>query len=187
MAAIPDPVTDPTDVRSLVPRVRRALDSAGNTTVLTDDEVVALTADAIAAVIFYTGGQSLAFGYQLIVTERDEVYLAPIAWKTDTELTPEAQTVVAAQAALDRLFTRLSEIKVSETLRDEGQEWSYQLSASMLTKQIDVLVKMRDDALARVAAQNAMYDRYVTYLAGWDEQLLELVALRYIPNLALGV
>lgn len=173
-------VDDERDLRSLVPRVRRALEGPGATAVtskLTDDEIVALTADAIADVILYTGGSDL-FGYQLEVTSRDEHYLAPNGWATDVELTLPAQSLVVAQAALGHLFQRLSDVKTAETIRDEGQEWSYQISASVITKQIDLLTRLRDEALAQVA-QEPMFDRYVTYLASCDERLYSLVAWNY--------
>lgn len=171
------PVEDTRDLRSLVPRVRRALEGPGATAVtsdLDDDMIVALTADAIAAVILYTGGSD-AFGYTLEVTSRDAYYQAPNGWATDVELTLPAQSVVVAQAALSHMFTQLQEAKTAETIRDEGQEWSYQISASVLTKKIDLLTRLRDDALAQLAAAEPMFDRYVTYLAGCDERLCSLL------------
>jgi hypothetical protein len=65
-------VTDARDVRTLIPRVRRALDGPAATSpladasTLTDDEVTAVIADAIADILLYTGG-STVFGHTLEV------------------------------------------------------------------------------------------------------------------------
>lgn len=171
-----DPVEDLRDVRTLIPRIRRALDGPFEDTpigaILNDTQAAAIIADAIADVILYTG-QNDVFGYQLEVTERDQHYNAPIGWRTDTEMSMAAQSVVVTQAAINYFFQRLKDTKVSETIRDEGGEWSYALSANVLTKQLDLLVKLRDAALESI--QGPIFDSYVSFLAVRDAQTAAVI------------
>lgn len=173
-------VADTRDVRTLIPRVRRALDgpaatsALADTTTLTDDEVTAVIADAIADILLYTGG-SAVFGHLLEVVARDPFYLAPVAWRTDTELTLAEGSVVAAQAAINFFFHKLQGIKVEETISNERQTWTYKLSAQLLTNQFQMLTKARDAALAEVAAQHAVPEAYISFIGARDACVAQLI------------
>jgi hypothetical protein len=169
-----DGVTDLRDLRTLIPRVRRALEGPTTnalSTTLNDDAAEAVIADAVADVILYSHGS--IFGYTLEVTARDSRYSAPVAWRTDKEMDVAAQSVVVAQAAINHLFHELKGAKIQETIRDEGGEWSYSLSAGVLTKQLDLLVRLRDEALA--AVQGPIFDSYVSFLAVRDATTARLI------------
>lgn len=177
-------VTDLRDTRVLIPRVRRALDgphatgSGAVANTLSDDEVNAIVADAIADVILNTGG---FFGKKLEVVARDEAYLAPIAWQTSAELTLDEQSVIAAQAAIGYFLNDLSAtLKTSETIRDEGREWTYSLSANLLRDRLNALMKLRDAALESLS-HTAALDSWVNLLHERDQ-----IATAYIEPFAEG-
>src|SRR4051794_27941745 len=120
------------DVRSLLPRVRRAVEgpfALPPELNLADAQVEALAADALADIILFTTG---LWGHKLIVAERDDATGAPLHWNIDPELSPEEESVVAAQAAIQYFFHAFRNMKVSETIRNEGREWSYTISANLL-------------------------------------------------------
>lgn len=163
---------DLTDVRVLIPRTRRALEGpfgsasgmAGAT--LSDTQVEALVADAIAEVILYTGG---LFGHQLIVAERDDNYGAPVKWRTDEQLTEAEGTVIVAEAALGHFYSTVKDMKVQESIANEGQSWSWSMSANAVTEWLKMLRDRRDSALAIVAQLNGIViDGFVSYLAVRD-------------------
>lgn len=165
-----DGVTDLSDIRVMIPRVRRALEGPGSTgpladsAVLTDGQVTALIADAIADIILYTGS---AFGHSLLATELDPFYMAPTAWETSEALTLTEQSVVVAQAALGYFFHRLQDVKVSEEISDEASTWKYQLSSTLIRDQMKMLQDARDRALASVG-EAQISDSYHSFLAERD-------------------
>lgn len=168
-------VTDPRDLRVLIPRARRAIDgptalsSAAVSTSLNDDELLGLVADAVGNVILLTGGSS-SFGYKLEVVSRDAYYLAPNSWRTDAEMIIEAQTAVIAQVAIDFFFVGIRNQFVSETIKDEGQEWTYDRSATLVRDQMKLLAEIRDRALTIIAETNQVPDAYLSYVAERDMQ-----------------
>lgn len=83
----------------------------------------------------------------LEVVSRDAFYLAPNAWRTDTELSLAEQSVVAAQAAMNYFFQKLQDLTVDETIKNEGEEWTTRLSVQLIGKQFDLLKEARDNAL----------------------------------------
>jgi hypothetical protein len=163
---------DLTDVRVLIPRVRRSLEGpfgsasgmAGAT--LEDAQVEALIADAIADVILYTGG---LFGHQLLVAARDPDYGAPTKWKTDEQLTEPEGTVIVAEAALRFFYQSVKDMKVQESIANEGQSWSWSMSANAVVEWLKMLKGRRDEALAIVSQLNGIViDGFTSYLAVRD-------------------
>lgn len=143
---------DVNDITVLIPRVRRAIEGpmASGADSLSDDELLTVVADAIANVIFYAEG---AFQHSLDVVDRDEQYNAPISWTVNPPLDEAEASVIAAQAALDYYFFSLRNLKTQETIKDEGSEWSYSLSATLLRDQIALLRAMRDRAIEALEAE----------------------------------
>lgn len=166
------------DLRSLIPPTRRAIDgptatsTAAPSTTLTDDQLVGLIADAVAEVIFFTGG---IFGHELQVTARDSTYNAPSEWAIDPELDESGKTVIVATAALNHFFYTLKDLKVAETIQDEGSQWSYQLSAQLLTERVRYLQKIRDAALEQVEAQNPISTGWVDLVHGRDRAIVHAI------------
>lgn len=172
------PVEDAADIRVLIPRTRRALEgpegsaSASVGSTLTDTEVTALIADAISNIILYSGSFFLK---TLEVTDRDENYMAPIAWKTSEPLTESEVTVVATQAALDFLFHRVVDMKTSERIRNEAQEWEWTKSAQLLTEWVKALKEARDRALIGLTRANPALDVYVSFLEVRDSHTAGII------------
>lgn len=173
--------TDLRDTRVLIPRVRRAIEGptavTGSAAVaeggLTDDQVNAVIADAIASIIFYSEG---LFGHTLEVSERDPDYLAPIAWLIDPALSDAEATVIAAQAALDHFYSFAKGLKVSEEITDEGQTWSYTISAQSLSDQIKGLRDDRDRALDILLASGIKAaDDWISTIALRDQQTSAMI------------
>jgi hypothetical protein len=168
---------DLTDVRVLIPRVRRAVDgptamsSGSATTTLNDDELVALIADSIAEVVLYEGD---LFGATLLVNGRDESYGAPNAWKTDRELTEPEQVVIASQAALHHFFNDLSNLKISERIDQGDRQWEYAISAQALRDRIAALQAARDRALEALGG-NEVFETYSSFLAVRDAATAALI------------
>lgn len=174
------PVTDLRDTRVLIPRVRRALlgphasGSAAPANSLSDEEVNGLVADAIADIVLYSGGSSV-FGHSLEVAERDGYYMAPVAWRTSEALSEDEGSVIVAQAALNYFLHEIKTLKTSERIADEGQEWEYQIGASVLTEQIKALQKARDEAIERLQSDNTVTEGYVNFLAVRDQHTASLI------------
>jgi hypothetical protein len=173
-----DPVTDLRDLRVLIPATRRAIDgpqatgSAAPSTTLTDEMVLNIIADATGELILLTAG---SLGYTLEVMERDDSYMAPIAWQTDKERTPDIDALITSQAAINYHFRRLVELKSSETMRDKDGEWSYTLSANVLRDWLKELAKFRDEALAALGRVKAPLDTYVSTVTERDRWVARIV------------
>jgi hypothetical protein len=160
------------NIRVLVPRVRRAVEGVGQVALLTDEQIKDLIADALATVILHTGG---VFGKQLLVAERDPVTNVPVEYETSESLTLPEGSVVAYQAAIDHFFFALRDLKVQESIRDEGQEWTYTLSATLIRDHLRYLQEQRDRALNEVGPTPVAYvdflherDRYVFHYGGQE-------------------
>jgi hypothetical protein len=125
----------------------QALGSGVGGSELGDDAINGVIADAVANLILFTGG---LFGHTLEVTERDEAYMAPSAWRVDPELSEAEASLVALQAALDYFFFALKGMKVSETIKDEATEWSYSVSANALTEFLKLLRSQRDQLIGAI-------------------------------------
>lgn len=154
----------------LIPRTRRAIAGPGgvlpaNVADLTDDQVKGLIADAVAEVVFYTGG---VFGHQLLVTGRDGTYNAPSEWAVDPPLEEEEATVIVASAALAYFFHEFRDLKVQETIANEGASWTYQLSANLVLEQMRMLRAQRDRALDQLSANNPLPTVWVNLLEARD-------------------
>jgi hypothetical protein len=144
------------DVRLLIPRTRRALQgpTGSGAVTLQDSQVRDLVADAIASVMWYAP----EWGKVLAVKEKE---ITP-------DLTLPEQTVVAAQAALDFFFHEFKDKKTSETIANEAQQWSYQLSAGVLQAQFNALVEARDRALDMIGGGGATFVAFSSFLHARD-------------------
>jgi hypothetical protein len=158
------------DVREFVPRVRRAIEGPQQIVppgqaAPTDDQLLALAADSIADIILLTAGQ---WPHKLTVSGRDPNTNFPNAWGVDPGLELEEESVIAAQAGITFFFHQFRDQKMSETIKNEGQEWQYQLSATLMRDQVKLLVDMRDAALAALRRRHPVLARYQSILAVRD-------------------
>lgn len=167
-----------TNIRVLVPRVRRALEGPASVPApfglgsLTDDEVRDVVADAMSDVILYNGS---LFGKDLVIAERDENSI-PTEYTTSDELTLPEGSVIAAQAALDYFVRSWSTLKTMESIADEAQTWEWQRSAQLLTAALKQLVADRDRALAAIAADEGIgTDSYTSFLSIRDRHVSAMI------------
>lgn len=171
-------VTDLRDTRVLIPRTRRALEgltaagSGFSTSTYDDDTVNAAVADAIASLLLYTGS---FFDKRLEVVERDEHYMAPIAWRTSEELTEPEQALVAIQATLNHVYVSLVGQKQAETIRKGDEEWTWSISASVLSERLKGLRADRDRALEQIAASGVALESYYSFIAERDGAISALI------------
>jgi hypothetical protein len=154
------------DVREIIPRVRRALEGPVPlvTGALTDDQLLAVTADAIADVILFTHGE---WGHTLTVaglTSDDPP--VPNEWEVDPALSPEDESIVAYQAAITYTFQTFKNLKTSERIKNEGQEWEYTTSATVMRDFLKALMQLRDEALSQ--SHSPVMARYASILAVRD-------------------
>lgn len=161
------------DLRSLIPAIRRAIDGPaadsfnGVSASMPDDQIKALAADAVSEIILLTGG---LFGHTLLVTARDSTYEAPSDWAIDPALEEDEKTLIVAQAALRFFFHKLRDVKVSETIRDEGAEWSYALSSTLIRDEMAYLQAARDAALKALETQHPIPIAYRSLIAERDHR-----------------
>lgn len=177
--SVSGPVTDLRDLRVLIPACRRAIDgptataSGSVSATLDDGEVLALVADATAELILNTasldGTDQNAFGNQLVVVQRDSLYMAPIAWRTDQPRSTAQDAAILSQAALNHYFWLLKGMKLTETMKNEAVEWSYTiLSPNVLLAWINYLIANRDKAIAALQSINVVMDTYISLVAERD-------------------
>lgn len=157
------------NVGELAPRLRRAIEgpvTVAGPEALTDPQLTAMAADAIADVILNTVG---AWGHQLLIAHRDADTNAADQWEVDPPLKPEEESMIAAQAALTYFFHAFKDRKVSEKIVNEGQTWEYQFNGAMLRDWLRLLQKQRDDALAALKEDNPVLARYASFLSVRDQ------------------
>ncbi len=157
------------DVAELLPRVRRAVEGPVPLppgAALTDDQLLAITADAIADVILFTSGR---WAHSLVVTQRAPVTNVPTGWAVDPGLSSEEESMIAAQAALTYYFHIFKDQKISERIRNEGQEWEYTMSATLLRDQMAMLMAQRDMALEALNRDSPILARYASFLQVRDK------------------
>lgn len=177
------------DVRQLIPRIRRAIDGptadseVATSVTLSNDQVKDLAADAIANLIFYSGG---TWGYTLTVTETDDDTGFPSEYDVAPDLDLAPQTLVVAQAALDYFFHEFRDKKVQETIANEARSWTYQLSANLLLEQFRFLQKMRDGALEQIIQNASGLVSYTSFLAVRDACVSRYIEPYVDSNLAIG-
>lgn len=170
-----------TDIRTLVPRVRRATEGVGVDLGLSDENVKDLVADAASAIVLKTGS---LFGFTLTVTGRDGNG-APDEYETSDELTLAQSTVVACQAALDFFLQYFRTAKTSERIADEASSWEWQLSANVLTEILKTLKAQRDEALADILDDDAA-TAFTSFLAVRDGETSRAVEAYYYGAGATG-
>lgn len=158
------------DVAELIPRVRRAIEGVGsvNPSGLIDADLEAAAADAIGDLILATGG---AWKHTLAGTD------GPPAthWAVDPGLTEPEIGLVAIQAALTYFVHVLRTQKVSQTIRTEGREWSYSLSASTLKDILKALKDQRDAALAGLEETVPVFTRVESFIRAHDSLTSALI------------
>lgn len=165
-----DQPADLTDLRVLVPKGRRACEGPfglpNGLPPLSDEQVYQMVADACSEVQLLTG---TLFGHELAVKKRDPLRGFPTDWKTDAILTESEGAVIVTQAAINFVYHLFREAKTSETIKDEGQEWTWEKSANLMVLQVKQLTEARDKALEMLERTNAPLDMWISSVAERDK------------------
>jgi hypothetical protein len=162
--------TDLRDVRTLIPRTRRMIDGPGpGNAALTDEFLTGAIADAASTLIMLTAG---TFGVTLDVSGRDSDYLAPNAWRFSAILSADQETLVCLQAAIEQVAREVALGATSEGIKDEGQEWTYSRSATLMRDWLKALIGMRDAAMQQLADAGMETDVYTSFIGIRDSTAL---------------
>lgn len=169
-------VADLTDLAVLIPWARRACEGpfgpqVGQPTLM-DDQVYPMLADAASNIVLQSGS---LFGQQINVTDRDPIAGYPIQWKTDRVLNQWEGAVIISQTALDYWRFLLVGLKTSQTIKNEGTEWTYSLSANTIRDYLKLLQSERDNALAGLRKHNPVLDRYASNIRVRDMQTVGIL------------
>lgn len=155
---------------------------------LTENQLKDLVADTIGKLIFFSNG---LWPWTLNVDLRDSNGMpceysilsngaqAPV----QPVLPIQDETLIVCQAALDWFFFEFKDKKTSEEISDEGQKWSYTLSASVLASQYQGLRQDRDRALEIVTQRADYLTDYVSFIAERDALTSAMVEWWVRPGL----
>lgn len=161
---------DLTDLRVLVPRAARKMEGPwGNPNgrpPLTFTQVYEMIADACAEIKMLSGS---FFHHTLKVKSRDPLVGFPTAWQTDTPLEEYESAIVCAQVALNYYYYLFRNMKISESVKNEGTEWTYSLSANVIRNYLESLVKERDDAVAGLRINIPVLDHFASNIRIRDQ------------------
>lgn len=154
---------DDRDIRLIIPQLRRYLDigaASGSAAVAyTDDHLVQVAADAISELILITGAGT-GFAYVIAASATDgngyitDFYTEPAVTLTDRAL-------VAVQAALGQVWAEVAGMKVKEKIANEGSEWTWEKSSSLLRDRVNYLLAIRKQVLDAAVAANPTLDAFV--------------------------
>lgn len=167
---------DLTDLRVLVPAARRAMEGpygppAGKPA-LSTEQVYQIVADACANVILYAGS---LFGHELKVKKRDPLAGFPTEWQTSEELSIWEGAVIVNQAALDYVFHLFRDFKTSETIQNEGTQWTYELSPGVIKNYLETLKDARDKAIAALRLHHPVLDQYASNIRIRDQATVAVI------------
>jgi len=168
------PEPDLTDLAVLVPKARRKIEGPfglPNGRTLLDSQIYAMVGDAIGEMIAIAGEW---FKHTLKVKKRDPLVGFATEWQTDTPLTEEEAAIVIAQVALDFYFSLFRDMKVSETIQNEGTQWTWEVSANLLKSYLQSVIEERDKAIGGLK-DKIVFDRYSSNIRVRDQQTVALI------------
>lgn len=161
---------DLTDLKVLVPRARRKIEgpwgNPGNRPPLSDTQVYEMVGDAVGEVVMHSGS---FFHHELLVKARDPLGGFPTAWKTDTALSEYEAAIITAQVALNYYFYLFRDMKISETVQNEGTMWTYELSANVIRNYLESLRDERDKAIEGLRINVPVLDRFASNIRVRDQ------------------
>lgn len=164
------------DLSVLIPRARRTCEgpygSPPGRPELTDSYLYAAVADACGQVILFTG---TLFGHELEVKQRDPVAGYPTEWRTSSVLSEWEGALIITQLALDYFFFLFRDMKISESIKNEGTEWAYSISANVIKNYMETLQAQRDKALEGLRAHRPVYDTYVSNIRVRDQATVAIL------------
>lgn len=172
----PDEPIDLTDLMVMVPRAKRKVEGPwGNPNgrpALSNTQIYEMVADACAEIKMLSGS---FFHHTLLVKRRDALGGFPVAWQTDTPLDEYETSIICAQVALNYYYHLFRDMKISETIRNEGTEWTYELSANVIRNYLESLVEERDKAIEGLRINIPVMDRFASNIRVRDQATVAIL------------
>lgn len=167
---VPQGGPDLTDLKVLLPRVRRKVEGPwGNPNgraEIAEAVLYNMIADACGEIVMLSGS---FFHHQLLVKARDPIAGFPTEWQTDTILTEWEGAIVTSQAALNYYYYLFRDMKISETIKNEGTEWTFSLSANVIRNYLESLRDERDKAIEGLRINIPVLDRFASNIRVRDQ------------------
>lgn len=168
-AIVPDPRA-PTDLRVLVPRARRYCEGPygppQKRPSLSERQLYEMVADACGDIILFTGN---LFGHKLLVTQRDARAGFPTRWATDSVLEEWECALLTTQVALNYWFFVFRDLKMSQTIKNEGTEFAYTISVNITRDWVASLRAARDAAINGLMRHHPVIDRFTSNIRVRDQ------------------
>jgi hypothetical protein len=165
-----------TDLMELVPRARRAMEGPfgppPGRPALADEQIYPMVADATADIILFSGS---LFEHELVVTARDPTANFPTAWEVTPAMNEWDVSLITTEVALNYYFFLLRDLKTTETIQNEGTQWSYTVSANVMRDYLTALRAQRDTALAGMRSWHQPLDRYASIIRVRDQATVALL------------
>lgn len=167
---------DLTDLKVLVPRARRKIEgpwgNANGRPPLANSQIYAMIADACSEVIMLSGS---FFHHTLLVKKRDPLGGYPTEWKTDQPLEEYESAIICAQVALTYYFQLFRDMKISESIKNEGTEWTWELSANVVRSYLQSIIDERDKAIAGLRINLPVLDVFASNIRVRDQQTVAVL------------
>jgi hypothetical protein len=170
-------VADLTDIAVLVPWARRACEGPygppSNLATMQDSTVYPMVADACSEIILLSGS---LFGHTLDVTARDPDAGYPTQWKTTGHVLNQWEgAIVISQVALDYFKFLYRDMKTSMSIKTEGAEYDYTVSANVMLAYVKELQAARDQGILGLRAHNIVLDRYASNIRIRDQATVAIL------------
>ncbi len=158
------------DLQVVVPKARRKTEGPfGNPNgkrPFTNAEIYNMVADATGELAML--GQAWWHNH-LVVKTRDPQRGFPTEWRTETVLSEYEAAIICAQVALDYYYQVFRDMKIAETIQNEGTMFSFQVSANVLRNYLEGLKDEREKAIAGLRVNVPVMDRWASNIRVRDQ------------------
>jgi hypothetical protein len=93
----------------------------------------------------------------------------PTAWHTEVVLEEWEVSAITIQVALNYFFFLFRDLKTSETIKNEGTEWTYTIGVSAILGYLKDLQERRNLALKGLRSWHPPLDRYASNIRIRDQ------------------
>ena len=158
------------DLQVVVPKARRKTEGPfGNPNgkrPLTNAEVYNMVADATGELAMLGQGW---WKNKLVVKTRDPQRGFPTEWQTEKMLSEYEAAIICAQVALDYYYQIFRDMKIAETISNEGTQWSFQVSANVLRNYLEGLKDEREKAIQGLRVNVPVMDKWASNIRVRDQ------------------
>lgn len=169
-------VIDLLDLMVIVPKARRKVEgpwgNPNNRPRISTSVLYNMVADAAGDTMMLAGSW---WHNKLLVKSRDPLGGFPVQWQTQNELTEWEASIICCQLALDYYTFLFRDLKTSETLKNEGTEWSYTISANVLRNYLIGMKEERDKAIAGLRVNIPVFDKMASNIRVRDQATIAVL------------